>query len=280
MRYQHNGSWYRTSSSRQVGASGPDPGDSLEMPSMGYPLEDVPVFMLSVDQKQNQWSACHFLADAESGLGICCFFRGDKYHRSWRDWQWATSHAEGHHDWTSIQLNYVVNINYQPVGVGGHYGKRAEMNLEFGQLFPRAGPDFESLVQNISLDTRQPPPTGLGGVQELYRTLLDDDLGTRKGAFMKQSAWYDIIKHIDKYDPLWHCRRFEMEQLASFLRGRGYESKAFVKPVAKHILPTTGETETTKETFQSHMRHLRKSAGNCLLLAPRLIPGSCRWCQR
>ena len=59
MRYQHNGSWYRTSSSRQVGASGPDPGGSLEMPSMGYPLEDVPVFMLSVDQKQNQWSACH-----------------------------------------------------------------------------------------------------------------------------------------------------------------------------------------------------------------------------
>ena len=133
-------------------------------------------------------------------------------------------------------MNYAVNMNYQPVGVGGHYGKRAEMNLEFGQLFPRAGPDFESLVQNISLDTRQPPPTGLGGVQELYRTLLDDDLGTRKGAFIKQ--------------------------------------------VAKHILPTMGETETTKETFQSHMRHLRKSAGNCLLLAPRLIPGSCCWCQR
>ena len=88
---------------------------------------------------------------------------------------------------------------------------------------------------------------------------------------MKQSAWYDIIKHIHTYDPLWHCRRFEMEQLASFLRGRGYESKAFIKQVAKHIPPTTGETETTKETFQSHMRHLRKSAGNCLLLAPRLM---------
>ena len=75
------------------------------------------------------------------------------------DTLWS-SHAEGRHDWTSIQLNYVVNINYQPVGVGGHYGKRVEMNLELGQLFPRAGPDFESLVQNISLDTRQPPPHG------------------------------------------------------------------------------------------------------------------------
>ena len=156
-----NGKWYRTSS-QKVPASGLDACDSLEMPPMGCPLEDedVPVFMPTVDQNQNQWSACHFLADAEKGLGIVCFAPGDKYHRSWRDWQWATSHAEGRHDWTSIQLNYVFNMNYQPVGVGGHYGKRAEMNLEFGQLFPRAGPDFESLVQNISLDTRQPPPHG------------------------------------------------------------------------------------------------------------------------
>ena len=147
------------------------------------------------------------------------FFRGDKYHRSWRDWQWATKHAEGHHDWTSIQLNYVFNINYQPVGVGGHFGKRQEMKLEWEQLFPKPGPEFASLAQNISLDAREPPPTGLRGVRELYRKLLDDNLGTRKGAFMKQSAWYDIIKHIDKYDPLWHCRRFEMEQLASFFAG-------------------------------------------------------------
>ena len=90
---------------------------------------------------------------------------------------------------------------------------------------------------------------------------------------MKQSAWYDIIKHIHKYDPLWHCRRFEMEQLASFLRGRGYESKAFIKKIATLILPAmaVAETETTKQTYQSHMRHLRKAAGNCLLLAPRLM---------
>ena len=90
---------------------------------------------------------------------------------------------------------------------------------------------------------------------------------------MKQSAWYDIIKHIHTYDPLWHCRRYEIEQIAKFLRGQGYESKAIIKKIATVILPAmaVAETETTKQTFQSHMRHLRKAAGNCLLLAPRLM---------
>ena len=76
VRYQYNGNWYRTSS-QKVPASGLDACDSLEMPPMGCPLEDedVPVFMPTVDQNQNQWSACHFLADAEKGLGIVFFPR-------------------------------------------------------------------------------------------------------------------------------------------------------------------------------------------------------------
>ena len=46
---------------------------------------------------------------------------------------------------------------------------------------------------------------------------LDDTLSTRAGTFMKQGAWYDIIRAIDKYDALWHCRRFDMQEVARFL---------------------------------------------------------------
>ena len=211
-----------------------------------------------------------FLSDPERGLGICCCFRGDKYHRSWRDYQWAVNKAEGEFAWTTIQLNYICNVNYQPFGVGSHFTKRLEMRLDWERLFPKAGPDFSCLAKNISLDARIPPPTGLGGVQQLYQSqLLGDTMSTKAGTFMKQGAWYDIIRAIDKYDPLWHCRRYEMEEVARFLQGSGNESKAFVKAVAAQLIPNS--EDTSKENYRSHMRHLRKAAGNCLLLAPKLM---------
>ena len=82
------------------------------------------------------------------------------------------------------------------------------MRLDWERLFPQAGADFDCLVKNISLDARMPPPTGVAGVRLLYTSqLLDDDMNTKAGTFMKQGAWYDIIRAIDKYDRLWHCRR-------------------------------------------------------------------------
>ena len=80
---------------------------------------DIAVLLLDEDQKQSQWSGSHFLVDPVGVSNLMVWFRGDKYHRSWRDWQWATSKAPGHFNWTSVQLNYYFNINYQPIGAGG-----------------------------------------------------------------------------------------------------------------------------------------------------------------
>ena len=61
--------------------------------------------------------------------------------------------------------------------------------------------------------------------------------------------------------------------MAKFLKGQGAESKAIVAAVAKDVLQVASQDkeESTKESNASHMRHLRKSAGHFLLLAPRLM---------
>ena len=89
------------------------------------------------------------------------------------------AHAPGRFNWTSVQLNYVFNINYQPFGSGGHFTKRQDVKLEWEQLFPQAGPEFYELVADIALDVGVPPPTDLRGVRALYtRYILDDDMST------------------------------------------------------------------------------------------------------
>ena len=92
---------------------------------------------------------------------------------------------------------------------------------------------------------------------------------------MKQSAWYDIIKCIAKHDPLWHSRRFEVEQVARLLRGEGAEGKKRIAKVAQQVLPKAAQAaESTKEEHRQNMKHLRKNAGNCFLLAPKLTNNS------
>ena len=70
---------------------------------------------------------------------------------------------------------------------------------------------------------------------------------------MKQGAWYDIIRAIDKYDPIWHCRRYEMEEVARFLQGSGNESKAFGKAVSTQLIPNS--EDTPNENYKRRMRH-------------------------
>ena len=53
---------------------------------------------------------------------------------------------------------------------------------------------------------------------------------------MTQCAWYDITRAIDDYDSRWHARRYEVEEVAKYLRGEGMESKAFVAKVAQAIV--------------------------------------------
>ena len=168
VRYYHptKKQWYRVSASSPAGDEGTP---ELSLKTLSLLLADIPVLLFDEDQKHSQWSGSHFLVDPARGLNLMAWFRGDKYHRSWRDWQWAVSKAPGNFNWTSVQLNYVFNVNYQPFGAGGHYSKRQEIKLDWERLFPRAGPEFEAFTQNISLDSRRPPPTGLRGVESLYK---------------------------------------------------------------------------------------------------------------
>ena len=169
VRYYHptKKQWYRVSASSPAGGDEGTP--ELSPKTLSLLPSDISVLLLDEDQKQSQWSGSHFLVDPVNGLNLMVWFRGDKYHRSWRDWQWATSKAPGHFNWTSVQLNYVFNVNYQPFGAGGHFSKRQEIKLDWEQLFPSAGPEFQAFTQHISLDSRRPPPTGLSGVESLYK---------------------------------------------------------------------------------------------------------------
>ena len=247
---------------------------TLQMLSMG-PLE-IPVLLLDIDQKQTQWSAFHFLSDPKDGLGTNTFGRGDRYHRTWRDLQWAMGHASGKFNWTCVQLNTLANVNYEPFGAGGHLDTRRELKLEWEHLFPDIVPEFAALVQSVALDNRVPVPTAPGASQAMYRRhVLDDDMMTKKGPFMKQSAWYSIIATINIIDPKWHARRHMTEQVAAHLRRTGAKSsKAVVAREAKNIIiapEAAHNEESTKDSHRNSMRHLRKIAGNLLLLAPRLM---------
>ena len=136
------------------------------------------------------------------------------------------AHAPGRFSWTSVQLNYVFNINYQPFGTGGHFTKRQDVKMEWEQLFPRAGEEFHEIARDVALDAGMAPPTDHGGVQALYtRFILDDNMSTVKRLFMKQSSWYSIIQHIHSYDKKWHSRRFQTEQAAQLLKGRVQKAK-------------------------------------------------------
>ena len=179
VRYHHptKKQWYRVPASGPAGKGTPE----LSLKTLSLLPSDISVLLFDEDQKQSQWSGSHFLVDPMNGLNLMVWFRGDKY---------------------------------QPFGAGGHFSKRQEIKLDWERLFPRAGPEFEAFTQNIGLDSRRPPPTGLRGVESLYKEfVLDDDSCTKKGRFMKQCAWYDIIRAIDAYDPLWHARRFEVEEV-------------------------------------------------------------------
>ena len=168
-----------------------------------------------------------------------------------------------------------MNINYQPFGSATHLTKRQEMKSELERLVPKPGVEFEALAGNIALDARCAPPTSVSDIMDLYRKqVLDDDMNTKKGHFMKQSAWYDIILCISKHDTSWHSRRLQVEQVAALLRGKGAEGKKQIAQVAQQVLRKNAQAESTKEEYRQNMKHLRKSAGNCLLLAPRLANNS------
>jgi hypothetical protein len=92
---------------------------------------------------------------------------------------------------------------------------------EWRQLWPHHGPDFEALCHAIGLDARTPPPTTPTEAQQWRESMvLESRDSTRKGKFMKQSAWYSIARLIDKCDSTWHCYRFMSTVVAdNLMRG-------------------------------------------------------------
>ena len=74
-------------------------------------VDEISVLLLTVDQKQSQWAATQFMADTTTGLGLFTAARGDPFHRSWHDFQFAMTHSIGHFRHTSVQLNMALNVS-------------------------------------------------------------------------------------------------------------------------------------------------------------------------
>ena len=121
-------------------------------------LDGISALLLTVDQKPSQWGAVQYMADSNIGLGLFTAPRADPYHRSWRDFQFAMTHSQGHFRHSSVQLNMALNVNHQPFGTGAHLSKRQDIKKEWARLLPAYDAEFEALAGKIALDMRAPAP--------------------------------------------------------------------------------------------------------------------------
>ena len=279
--HRGTGRWYRVDEEDRckvssASASGiEEPLGQPELPDALMDPSVVNVLGATLDQKQSQWTAMHCCA-SPTGLNLLLYFRSDLFHRSWRDFQGCTKHAVGGFQHSAVQLNFALNVNYQ----GYFLAKRKEVKSEWQVLFPDPSAEFEAMYQNIALDGRTIPSTSGELIRAQYeRLVLDNESYDKKGEFMKQSAWYSIIKLLDHNDPVWHARFYMAEKVAEMLtRTHGKKTKQRVAEVAASVLEfmknpsnSGGSTDNGKEAYLAEMRALRKKAGNALLLAPRLM---------
>ena len=231
--------WYRMPGGKDCASSSPELPDQLLLAVSSLSAARVQVLLLTVDQKQTQWSAAHYLADAE-GLNLFVMFRGDPFHRSWNDFKLAAKRAQGRLDLTMIQLTHVTNVNYGPYGNAANMAKKREIKSEFEQLCPRPGCEFEALAGQIAIDARKPRPASFAEVKALYEThVLDDVTFVKKGEYTKQSAWYSIVKALHRIDPVWHTYRYHMEQVAHHLT-RTSDSKAKLRKLGEDLAKLAG----------------------------------------
>ena len=73
----------------------------LGQPELPDTAKDPPMLLLTVDQKQSQWTAAHFMVDP-NGMGLMMMFRGDKFHRFWLDFLFAVNHTAGYQEHASF----------------------------------------------------------------------------------------------------------------------------------------------------------------------------------
>lgn len=170
-------------------------------------------------------------------------------------------------------------MNYAPFGSGGHMATRRELMMEWGQLFPRPGPEFDDMTQLVGLDAFQSAPTNSVDIQQIYdHYVLGDPRYTKKGQFMKQSSWYSILNLIDKYDRVWHAHKFLAQQVADRL-GKRMTGKIARELLGEAIVPVgpsdsgaiVAAEPAGKESYLAELRKLRKKAGNAVLLVPMLM---------
>jgi hypothetical protein len=241
---------------------------------IAFEMAAIKVLLLDVDQAQTQWSACHFLADKE-GLGIFVMFRGDLFHRSWNDFKRAVRRAKGTLMHTILQLSQVYTVNYGPFMNGGNMSSRREQQSEWAQLFPEAGPEFESLAQEMAIDGRIPKPSSHADLQKLYETLVLDDKNYRnKGEYTKQAAWYSIMAGMHKNDSIFHASRFHSAALAKYMLGDAPGKDKFsrvVRDVANLQASVISAADDSVADHKKQMRDVARRAGNMLLLSPALM---------
>ena len=141
------------------------PDNMLEMSTWAA----MPLLHLTVDQASTGWSACHFLSwprlgirspdqatnrrrripRSPGGMNLMLHFLMDPFHRSWNDFKWACKHALGHMNSSIMQMMVVYNHNYQPYLNGANLGKKTEFLLDFQQLFPHHGHEWEEVLSNL-----------------------------------------------------------------------------------------------------------------------------------
>ena len=112
------------------------------------------------------------------------------------------------------------------------------MKVERQVLLPDPNAEVESLYLNISLGARMIPSTSGESIRVFYeRFVLDNESYEKKGEFMKQNAWYSIIKLLDSIDPVWHARLYMAEKAAEMLtRTYGKKIKERIQKVADSVL--------------------------------------------
>lgn len=279
VRVYHTGSgrWYRVAA-KDYGASASGTGVDVgvvELPDELLDSMSVNVLLATIDQKQSQWTAMHCCA-SPTALNLMFAFRSDSFHRSWHDFQYTMSNAEGGFDHSACQLNYALNVNYQQ---GYFLAKRREIKQDWQILFPNADAEFKSLYSNIALDARRSPSTSGADISTQYRELvLENETYDKKGIFLKKCSWYSIIEMLHQVDTVWHARKYMADKVAeSFLMSKGKQAKERPEAMAEKVLefmqnpPARGSQANAKETQKAEMRALRKRVGNALLLGPRLM---------
>ena len=188
----------------------------------------------------------------------------------------AAKRAKGGLTHTIIQLSHAFTVNYGPHMSAGNMATKREAKAEWGEIFPRSGPEFEELIHAMAIDGRIPKPTSAAEIQNMYeRLVLDDPTFEFKGEYTKQAAWYSIMKSMHQNDAVLHARRYHNQKLSELMMPGKNKKDKYAKVVRDLALALASNgCDDDLESAEGHrqaMQDMRKRAGNMLLLSPVLM---------